>query len=83
MATITAVKKRGNNQGTILMPHRYGGGFYLVSKGGLGGNLKESAIPVRNLNELTSWISQGYGVRMSGPGVPPSIYMPNSLVLGN
>lgn len=75
---ITAVVSRGKNKGTLLTPHRYQDGVYIISK---GGNTASFSREVSNQNDLPAWIDQGYGVRMSGPGVAPSIYMPKSLVV--
>lgn len=75
---ITAVVSRGKKKGTLLTPHRYQDGFYVVSK---GGNTVAFRRQVSNLDDLPTWIAQGYGVRMSGLGVAPSIYMPKSLVV--
>ena len=75
---ITAVISRGRNKGTLLTPHRYQEGFYVISK---SGNTVAFRRQVSNLDDLPTWIAQGYGVRMSGPGVVPSIYMPKSLVV--
>ncbi len=73
---ITAIVKRGKNKGVELKPHRYQGGYFLVSK---GGNKTEFAHQVTNEDELKSWIKRGYGLRMSALGVSPSIYGPYSL----
>lgn len=73
---ITAVVGRGKQKGTLLTPHRYKDGFYVISK---GGNTIAFRKQVSNLDELPSWIANGYGVRMSGIGVAPSIYMPKNL----
>lgn len=75
---ITVVVSRGKNKGTLLTPHRYQEGFYVISK---GGNTLAFRKQVWNIDDLPTWVSQGYGVRMSGPGVAPSIYMPKSLVV--
>lgn len=75
---ITAVVSRGKKKDTLLTPHRYQEGFYVISK---GGNTIAFRKQVWNLDDLPTWIAQGYGVRMSGPGVAPSIYMPKSLIV--
>ena len=75
---ITAVVSRGKKKGTLLTPHRYQEGFYTISK---GGNKLVFRKQVWNLDDLPTWIAQGYGVRMSGSDVAPSIYMPKSLVV--
>lgn len=73
---ITAIVKRGKNKGVELKPHRYQGGYFLVSK---GGNKTEFAHQVANDDQLERWIKSGYSVRMSAPSVSPSIYGPESL----
>jgi hypothetical protein len=75
---ITAVVSRGKKKGTLLSPHRYQEGFYVISK---GGNTVAFRREVSNLDDLPTWIAQGYGVRMSRASVAPSIYMPKSLVV--
>lgn len=77
---ITAMINRGKSKGALLTPHWYKGGFYIVSK---GGNTIAFRKQVSNFDELPNWIAQGYGLRMSGPGIAPSIYMPKSLVVGS
>ncbi len=79
MKQITAVVSRGSKKGTALTPHRYQEGHFLVTK---GGNESDFATKVLNEQDLESWIQRGYGVRMSGPGVAPSIYSGNSLRVG-
>lgn len=80
MKKITAIVVRGKNKGTLLTPHRYNEGHFLVCK---GGNRKEFATAVANESQLESWVQRGYGIRMSAPGVTPSIYMPKSLNISN
>jgi hypothetical protein len=75
MPKITAVSK-GSDRGAILTPHRYKGGYYLVTRGrdSLDHNTK-----VFDESALVNWIQRGYGMRMSGPGHAPSTFMPQSL----
>lgn len=73
---ITAIVKRGKNKGVELKPHRYQGGYFLVSK---GGNKTEFAHQVANEDELESWVKRGYSLRLSSPGISPSIYGPESI----
>lgn len=77
MATITAIA-RGKDSGEVLRPHRYGGGYFVVTRG------RHSTDPARrvlNEDELPSWAAKGYGIRMSAPGHPPSTFMPGSLIV--
>lgn len=74
---ITATVKYGKKSGTLLKPHRYRAGHYIVSK---GGNTSSFAQKVR-YEDLISYIMRGYNVRMSGPGVAASLYGPQSLVV--
>lgn len=81
MKTITATVSRGLNKCILLKPHRYSGGYFLISKGGKDGNRRECAIEVSSEHELESWIQRGYGIRMSASGVSPSLFMPKSLMV--
>jgi len=83
MKNITAIVTRGPNKGTLLKPHRYQGGYYLISKGGKGGNKRECATEITDINELESWIQRGYGIRMSAPRIVHSLIMPKSLIVHN
>jgi hypothetical protein len=77
MTTITA-KSKGKDQGDTLRPHRYSGGYFLVTRG------RHSNDPDRhvlNEDELLSWVAKGYGIRMSAPGHSPSTFMPRSLIV--
>lgn len=78
MRKITAIVLRGKHKGTSLHPHRFADGTFQVS---LGSNLVADAIRVEDESELESWILKGYGVRMSGIGVAPSIYTAKSLIV--
>lgn len=78
MKKITATVGKGTHRGTILRPHRYQEGYYLVSR---GGNTLDCAKQIFSEAELESWVQRGYGIRMSGPGVAPSIYSPRSLTI--
>lgn len=72
---ITSTVKRGKNFGTLLKPHRYQDGHYIVAK---GGNTSSFAQKVK-YEELVAYIMRGYNVRMSGQGVAASLYGPESL----
>lgn len=80
MVKITATVVRGRHIGTELKPHLFKDGCYVVTK---GGNTLAHATRVSSLDDVAVWVRRGYGVRMSGPGVPPSIYSPDSLRISN
>lgn len=81
MKSITATVTRGQNKGISLKPHRFSGGYFLISKGGKGGNRRDCAKEVSSEHELESWIQRGYGIRMSALGVGSSLFMPKSLMI--
>lgn len=76
MQIITATVSRGKNVHTVLTPHRYKRGCFLVSK---GGNTLAFAKEVFVASDLESWIQQGYGLRMSAPGHSPVIIAPQNI----
>lgn len=78
MNRINAIVSRGKNRGVALSPHRYSGGHYLVGK---DGNTTDCTKKVLTQSELIHWIQLGYGVRMSAPGIPPSLISPVSLTI--
>lgn len=80
MKSISAIVTRGLKQGTVTTPHRFQKGYFLVSK---GSNLLSDAVEVVNESELESWVQLGYGIRMSAPGVAPSLFMPKSILISN
>lgn len=71
MARITANVLRGQHAGVELTPHRYPNGAFRVS---LSSNKTADAVDVFNEDELVEWLRKGYGVRMSGQSIAPSIY---------
>ena len=80
MRKIIAISDRGQNFGAVRTPHRYSGGFFVVSKG------RHSSDPRREVfdeADLPNWVARGYGIRMSSqtPLHPPSTFMPKSLVI--
>lgn len=56
---------RGANAGTLLTPHRYADGTYVVSKT----RFKEDYVYVHNLSEVSQYLSRGYKLRMSNQGI--------------
>lgn len=80
MKSISATVTRGPNKGTVMTPHRFQEGYFLVSK---GSNSRSDATEVGNESELESWVQLGYGIRMSAPGVAPSLFMPKSIFISH
>ena len=80
MKSISAIVTRGPNKGTVMRPHRYQAGYFLISK---VSNRLGDATKVANESELESWVHIGYGIRMSAPGVSPSLFMPRGIVFSN
>lgn len=76
MKRITAIVSRGNHTGIVLTPHKYAEGHFIVGK---GGNTIDCTKKVSNADELESWVQRGYSIRMSAPGVAPSLYSPQNL----
>lgn len=76
MRKIIDVVLRGKHQGTTLRPHRFADGCFRVS---LNSNKAADAQSVSDEQDLETWVRKGYGIRMSGPGVAPSIYTAKSL----
>ena len=54
---------RGDAEGTILTPHAYSDGSFVVSKT----RFKADEIRERNEAKLPEWVEKGYGIRMSNP----------------
>lgn len=75
-----SIIKTGKNKGTIIKPHRYADGHFIVTK---GGNKKANATIVPNEVDLGHWVRLGYGIRMSAPGIAPSIHRPKALTLSS
>lgn len=78
MKKIKAFVLRGSKKGTLLTPHRSKDGCFRVS---VRSNRAADAIKVDQEDALEAWILKGYGVRMSGPNVAPSIYTARSLII--
>ena len=77
MKKITARVTKGKHRGTVVTPHWYKEGYFKVCK---GGNTEDCAVKVLKESELESWVQRGYGIRMSGPGVAPSIYSKDLII---
>jgi len=54
---------RGKNAGTLLYPHLYGDGMYVVSET----RFEKDYIRIATLVDVRKYISEGYSVRMSNP----------------
>ena len=80
MKTISAIVTRSPNKGTEMKPHRFLQGYFLASR---GSNLRSEATEVKKESELESWVRLGYGIRMSSPGIAPSLFMPKSIVISS
>ncbi len=72
--------KRGQKAGTLLTPHRYKDGCYVVSMT----RFEEDQIRVGTIEEVISFIQKGYKLRMSDPIHPvgPSLISPGSIEFG-
>ena len=73
-----SVVKRGKHKGTVMTPHRYADGNYKVSKGGKSGNRTENATIVSNEADLERFVKEGNHIRMSAPGISPSLHKINT-----
>ena len=80
MCVITGNVLRGKKKGSKISPYKYRDGFFRVS---LKSNLAIDAILVKSEFDLVQWLKCGYGVRMSGIGVAPSIYSLKSLIISS
>ena len=61
-AEITAYVRRGPDKGSLLVPHRFADGKYVVSHSRFESDqvrVEKGAIP--------EWIERGFGLRMSDP----------------
>lgn len=70
----------GKQAGTILTPHEYADGSYVVSKT----RFAEDQISVKTIEEIKQYIDRGYAVRMSDPKSKksPSLIKPESITFG-
>jgi hypothetical protein len=80
MKSISAIVTRGPKKGTVMTPHRYQEGYFLVGK---DSNRRSDATEVTDESALESWVKLGYGIRMSAPGVAPSLFMPKGIFISN
>lgn len=75
---IIAKVTRGKNAGTLLYPHLFNDGKYVVSKT----RFEYDYIRLDNLHEVITHIAEGYSVRMSNPNegvAESSLIRPSSI----
>jgi hypothetical protein len=79
MTKLQSTVKRGKAQGTILTPHRYKDGCYVVSKSRFAADQLRVALAT----DLPGMVAAGFGVRMSNQSVAnhrsPSLIAPASM----
>jgi hypothetical protein len=72
--------KRGAATGTVLTPHCYSDGSFIVSRT----RFVQDQIRVSDEKAVLGWIQKGYGLRMSNPRAPgakaPSLISANTLL---
>jgi len=75
MPLLHAIVRRGQNVGIRVTPHKYANRKYKVAK------RKEDRPTEVDLEEIESFIKQGYGLRMSNKREkhPPGLFMPDSI----
>jgi hypothetical protein len=78
MPTITASVRRGPERGSILEPHPYPGGKYVVSK-----TRFERDYLYVSKHEIPDYVRRGYSVRMSDPisHRSPRLISPGSITI--
>jgi hypothetical protein len=76
---LQAVVQRGDAPGTILTPHIYADGCYVVSKS----RYEKHYVRVRSIEEVRKYLGRGYSLRMSNQSQPahrsPSLISPASI----
>lgn len=79
MKKIRKTVSHGQSVGTILSPHLYEDGHFVVSKS----RYECDYVRVRIEADLPDWVSKGYSVRMSNPTVKacrsPSLIVPDNI----
>jgi hypothetical protein len=65
----------GKNKGKTLTPHVHKDGQIVVSKT----RFKKDYVKVAPTEFLLPWLEKGFRVRMSAPGVAPSLISPPSI----
>jgi hypothetical protein len=71
---LTYTVRFGDDLGIELRPHRYGTTGYRASQSKEGPH-----VHVRTEQELVPYLRNGWSIRMSGPGHPPSLITPRSV----
>lgn len=66
---IKIIGNRGKTAGLVFTPHCQSDGTYVVSKT----RFSKDYIHVHSAEEIIEHVKQGYSVRMSTAGVPPSL----------
>ena len=72
---ISARISSGKNTGTELQPHKHKDGLYVASKT----RFEKDYHRVDSVDDLIRYIETGHSVRMSAPGISPSLISPDSL----
>jgi len=67
---------RGKNKGEVGTPHIHEDGQIVVSKT----RFEKDYIRVNPSEPLLEWLQKGYRVRMSAPGLAPSLINPASIL---
>jgi len=72
--TLRSRVRRGKQAGTLLVPHRYRDGCYVVSMT----KFDRDQVRVQTMEQVVAYIQQGYKLRMSDPANPrrPSLISP-------
>jgi hypothetical protein len=72
--TLRSRVRRGKQSGTLLVPHRYRDGCYVVSMT----KFDQDQVRVQTMEQVVAYIQQGYKLRMSDPANPrsPSLISP-------
>lgn len=72
---LKAYVKRGANAGVELTPHLNKEGFYIASMT----RFEKDYVRVSSTAELAKLVKEGLSIRMSAPGVAPSLISPASI----
>ncbi len=75
---IHAFVARGKNSGSLLYPHRYPDGRFVVSPT----KSEQDYVFVDDYSQLLDWLERGFGLRMSNPAcgiTSPSFIKPENI----
>ncbi len=79
MKKLFSVVNRGYSAGTLLTPHLYDDGCFIVSFT----RFEKDYVRAKDERELPDWVAKGYSVRMSNPSAKahrsPSLISPDSI----